>query len=55
VSEAVAAGAPDPFADPELVRIIGTMPMSTLANFGPMSLDHDTVDRLAGLWAERTG
>jgi hypothetical protein len=26
------------------------MPMSTLANFGGMSLDHDALDRVADAW-----
>ena len=34
----------------ELISVIGTMPMSTLANFGGMSLDHDAVDRVAADW-----
>ena len=38
--------------DPELVTIIGNMPMSTLANFGGMSLDHDALDRVALDWKE---
>ena len=50
-----AAGAAPIVGDPELVRVIGNMPMSTLANFGPMSLDPDTLDALAEQWAARTG
>ena len=30
--------------------VIGTMPMSTLANFGGMSLDHDALDRISAEW-----
>lgn len=52
IKEAVAAGQPDPTRDAELVAVIGTMPMSTLAGFPGMSVDHDTlgalVDRYAG-------
>ena len=50
IEEAVAAGQHDPTRDKELVAVIGTMPMSTLAAFEGMSIDHDTlaelVDRL---------
>ena len=28
------------------------MPMSTLANFGGMSLDHDALDRVAQQWQQ---
>ena len=34
IKEAVAAGQPDPTRDAELVYVIGSMPMSTLAAFG---------------------
>ena len=30
------------------------MPMSTLAAFEGMSIDHDTLDKLAARWRERT-
>jgi beta-glucosidase len=46
IKEAVAAGQPDPTREPELVAVIGTMPMSTLAAFSGMSIDHDTLDVL---------
>jgi len=46
IREAVAAGQPDPTRDAELVSVIGTMPMSTLAAFQGMSVDHDTLDKL---------
>lgn len=55
LEEAAAAGRPDPTRDPELVAVVGTMPMSTLAAFGGMSVDHDTLDDLAGRWRARTG
>jgi beta-glucosidase len=55
IEEAVAAGQPDPTHDEELVAVIGTMPMSTLAAFAGMSIDHDTLDELARRWRERTG
>jgi beta-glucosidase len=53
LAEAAAAGQPDPTRDPELVAVIGTMPMSTLAAFGGMSLDHDTLDKLVERWRDR--
>ena len=53
IAEAVAAGQPDPTRDPELVAVIGSMPMSTLAGFSGMSIDHDTLDELVGRWRER--
>ncbi len=34
--------------DPELVRVIGTMPMRTLASFSGLLFDHGTLDRLEG-------
>ncbi len=39
--------------DEELLAVVGTMPMSTLANFGGMSLDHDTLDRIAAEWRQQ--
>ncbi len=54
LAEAAAEGAPDPLRDAELVEVVGTMPMSTLAAFGPMAPDYDTLDRLAAQWRERT-
>ena len=41
--------------DEELVTVIGTMPMSTLANFGGMSLGHDALDRVAEAWQQQAG
>jgi beta-glucosidase len=38
--------------DEELLTIIGNMPMSTLASFGGMSLDHDALDRVAQQWQQ---
>jgi beta-glucosidase len=37
---------PKLLSDPELVRIIGTMPMDTLTAFGGMGFDHTTMQRL---------
>jgi beta-glucosidase len=55
IAEAVAAGQTDPTRDKELVSVIGTMPMSTLAAFRGMSIDHDTLDKLVDRWRDRTG
>ena len=55
IKEAVATGQHDPTRDAELVAVIGTMPMSTLAAFTGMSIDHDTLDKLAERWRDRTG
>jgi beta-glucosidase len=55
IRDAVAAGQPDPTHDKELVAVIGSMPMSTLAAFSGMSIDHDTLDKLAERWRDRTG
>jgi beta-glucosidase len=55
IAEAVAAGQTDPTRDEELVAIIGTMPMSTLAAFQGMSLDFDTLDKLVERWRDRAG
>jgi beta-glucosidase len=54
IGEAVAAGQPDPTRDTELVSVIGSMPMFTLAAFQGMSIDHHTLDNLARRWRERT-
>ena len=53
LEEAVAAGQPDTVMKGELLSVIGTMPMSTLANFGGMSLDHQALDRAAAAWRDR--
>jgi hypothetical protein len=37
-----------------LVSVIGSMPMSTLAAFSGMSIDHDTLDELSRRWQEHT-
>jgi beta-glucosidase len=55
LEDAVAAGQPAAAMSEELLGVIGTMPMSTLANFGGMSLDHQALDRAAAAWRERTG
>ena len=54
LEEAVADGQSDAVMTGELLIVIGTMPMSTLANFGGRSLDHDALDRVAAAWQERT-
>jgi beta-glucosidase len=55
IAESVAAGQPDPTRDKELVAVIGAMPMSTLAAFNGMSIDHDTLDKLAERLRDRAG
>ena len=40
------AGTDSPLADPALVQVVGTMPLSTLANFGMAGLDHPALDAL---------
>ena len=55
LAEAVAAGQPAAVMDAELLSVVGTMPMSTLANFGGMSLDHQALDQATAAWAERNG
>jgi beta-glucosidase len=37
----------------ELIEVIGNMPMSTLANFGGMSLDHDALDQITADWQQQ--
>jgi hypothetical protein len=37
---------PTVLSDRELVRVIGTMPMETLAGFGGMGFDHAALQRL---------
>lgn len=55
IAEAVAGGQPDPTRDKEFVAIIGAMPMSTLASFKGMSIDYDTLDKLAERLRDRAG
>ncbi|HET9647149.1 MAG TPA: glycoside hydrolase family 3 C-terminal domain-containing protein [Microlunatus sp.] len=50
----VAGGQPAAVLTDELIGVIGNMPMSTLANFGGMSLDHDALDRIAEQWRGST-
>ena len=53
IETAVAAGQPAAVLEDELISVIGTMPMSTLANFGGMSLDHDALDRVSVEWSQQ--
>lgn len=55
IADAVAEGSPDPARDPDLVSVVGTMPMSTLAAFDGMSLGHETLDRAAAQWGRLVG
>ncbi len=52
IEREVAGGQPAAVLEDELIHVIGTMPMSTLANFGGMSLDHDALDRVANAWRQ---
>jgi beta-glucosidase len=53
IEREIAAGQSAAAMDEELLAIIGNMPMSTLASFGGMSLDHDALDRVSQVWRER--
>jgi beta-glucosidase len=46
----ISAGQPGAVLEPELLSVIGTMPMSTLASFGGMSLPHDRLDEVTQEW-----
>jgi beta-glucosidase len=53
IEQEVAAGQPAAVLSDELISVVGTMPMSTLANFGKMSLDHAALDRVAQAWQKQ--
>ena len=53
IAEAVKQGQPAAVLSDELIEVIGNMPMSTLANFDGMSLDHDALDRVSAEWLTR--
>ncbi len=53
ITDAVNGGQPATVMQEELIEVIGTMPMSTLANFEGMSLDHDALDRITADWQQR--
>ena len=36
-----------------MIEVIGNMPMSTLANFGGMSLDHDALNEITADWQQQ--
>jgi beta-glucosidase len=55
IEREVANGQPATVLERELVHVIGNMPMSTLANFDGMSLDHDALDRVAADWRQQAG
>ncbi len=52
IEREVADGQSAAVLDDELVTVIGNMPMSTLASFGGMSLDHQSLDRIAEHWQQ---
>src|SRR5215217_8201208 len=53
IERQVANGQPGVVLEEEFLAVIGTMPMSTLANFNGMSLDHDALDRIAQQWQQQ--
>jgi beta-glucosidase len=53
IEHEVKNGQPAAVLEDELISVIGTMPMSTLANFGGMSLDHVALDRMADAWRQQ--
>ncbi|MEO6503388.1 MAG: glycoside hydrolase family 3 C-terminal domain-containing protein [Jatrophihabitantaceae bacterium] len=55
IEREVSHGQPAAALSQELLAVVGTMPMSTLASFGGMSLDHDALDRAADAWQEQAG
>jgi len=54
LEEAAGAGTSMTVMSDELVGVIGSMPMSTLASFSGMSLDHDALDGASAVWRERS-
>ncbi|SDD90304.1 glycoside hydrolase family 3 C-terminal domain-containing protein [Auraticoccus monumenti] len=50
-----AAGQPAAVLDSDLLSVVGSMPMSTLANFGTMTPDHEALGRMTAAWRARTG
>jgi len=50
IEREVAGGQPATVLEEELISVIGNMPMSTLASFAGMSLDHDALDRVVQKW-----
>jgi beta-glucosidase len=53
IERAVQNGQPATVLEDELIEVIGNMPMSTLANFGGMSLDHDSLDQITDDWQQQ--
>ena len=54
IEREIADGQPAAALDEEFVAMIGNMPMSTLASFGGMSLDHDALDRVVQQWQHQS-
>jgi beta-glucosidase len=54
IEREVANGQPATVLEDELINVIGNMPMSTLASFAGMSLDHDALDRVTQAWQQQT-
>ncbi|HEX2361751.1 MAG TPA: glycoside hydrolase family 3 C-terminal domain-containing protein, partial [Jiangellaceae bacterium] len=53
IERAVQNGQPATVLEDELIEVIGNMPMSTLANFGGMSLDHAALDQITADWQQQ--
>ncbi|HEY6688634.1 MAG TPA: hypothetical protein VI094_20780 [Propionibacteriaceae bacterium] len=51
IEREVAGGQPPAILDEVNVKMMGNIPLSTLANFG-MSLHHDAADRIASAWQQ---
>jgi beta-glucosidase len=54
IEREVANGQPATVLKDEMISVIGTMPMSTLANFDGMSIGHDALDRISAEWSQRS-
>jgi beta-glucosidase len=52
IERAVQNSQPATVLEDELIEVIGNMPMSTLANFGGMSLDH-ALDQITADWQQQ--
>jgi beta-glucosidase len=52
IEREIANGQPASAMGEEFLAVIGNMPMSTLANFDGMSLDHDALDDIVQQWQQ---
>jgi beta-glucosidase len=53
LTRAAAGATTGPLADPGLLQVVGTMPLSTIVGFGMAGLDHATLDRLVDALPDR--